>query len=345
MSELQPLVEQALESGLTYVSHSDLPGITRKRAGSGFVYLAPDGTRIADKATLSRIRKLAIPPAYTDVWICTLENGHIQATGRDARGRKQYRYHDLWTQLSKENKFGRMLEFGRALPNIRKRVDVDLRRHGVPKEKACASVVWLLENSLIRVGNEEYARENKSYGLTTMRSRHATIGQSHIEFKFRGKRGIEHLVRVSDRRIARILRQISELPGQELFCYLDDSGQVRTIGSADINAYLRETTGSDFTAKDFRTWAATALALDDLCNAASLAGTRAAQKAVRDTLARVARQLGNTPAICRKSYVHPGIVQAYLEGKLLEVAGSRRNIEKCLTRFLQAQPHGQNWGG
>lgn len=316
MAAPESIVELAEESGLIYVNDNELPGITRKKSGAGFAYYWTDGSLIRDKALIQRIKKLAIPPAYTNVWICPFDNGHIQATGRDAKGRKQYRYHEKWLELTNGNKFSRMLAFGTALPQIRERVQADLRKQGVPREKALATVVWLLENSLIRVGNEEYAKENRSYGLTTMRMRHVNIDGSTIEFKFKGKRGIKHLIKINDSRMARVLRQIQELPGQELFHYIDDDGQVCTISSSDVNAYLKEISGEDFTAKDFRTWAATVMALAALSNCCGYSTKREAQRAMKLALTAVSEQLGNTPAICRKSYVHPMVLNSFADGSL-----------------------------
>lgn len=342
MTAPDSIVEQAEQSGLMHVSDTELPGITRGRQGAGFAYFDPTGDRVTDKAVLRRIKSLAIPPAYKDVWICPFENGHLQASGRDARGRKQYRYHSLWIELSRGNKFGRMLEFGKALPKIRARVDRDLRKRGVPLEKVCATILWLLERSLIRIGNEEYAKSNRSYGLTTLRDRHVSIGSQRMEFKFVGKRGIKHLVSVSDRRMARILGQISDLPGQKLFHYVDESGEVRAVDSSDVNGYLREISGKDFTAKDFRTWAATVLAFTDLSTRQGLSGTRAAKSAVREAISSVAKTLGNTPAIARKSYVHPAVLEAYLDGTPerhpLGKPGSNRAERAVLALLKRAKP-------
>jgi DNA topoisomerase I len=323
MAAPEPIVELAQDCGLVYVNDNVMPGFSRKRAGAGFAYYQPDGSLIKDKATIQRIKKLAIPPAYTKVWICPLENGHIQATGRDARGRKQYRYHATWLEITNGNKFSRMLSFGSALPRIRERVEADLSKPGIPREKALATVVWLLEKSLIRVGNEEYAKENNSYGLTTMRMRHVSIEGSTIEFKFKGKRGIKHLIKINDRRMAGILRQIQDLPGQELFHYIDDDGQVCTINSSDVNAYLREVSGEDFTAKDFRTWTATVMALAALSNCCGFSTKKEAQRAMKAALAVVSEQLGNTPAICKKSYVHPMILSSFADGSLEEFLKAR----------------------
>jgi DNA topoisomerase-1 len=318
-----PTPEVVAEVGLVY-ARDDMPGITRRRSGGGFSYYSPNGELIKNQRILRRIRSLAIPPAYTHVWISSLENSHIQATGRDAKGRKQYRYHPKWIELSSENKFSHMQAFGAALPKIRKRVDQDLCKHGLPREKVLATAVWFLEESLIRVGNEEYAKENKSYGLTTMRMRHCKVEGSVIQFKFVGKRGIKHDIQVADRRMARLVKRIQDLPGQELFQYLDSDGQPRSISSADVNQYLREITGQDFTAKDFRTWSATVMALIELGTKCSFTSQSEAKRLVSSALKVVASQLGNTPAICRKSYVHPGVVNSFLDGTLLGFLG--RNL-------------------
>ena len=310
-----PAQEVVEEVGLVYV-HDNIPGITREKHGQGFAYRWPDGRLLKEESLLERIKKLAIPPAYTNVWICPIENGHLQATGRDARGRKQYRYHPKWIELTSGNKFSRMISFGQVLPKIRERIDQDLAQHGLPREKVLATVVWFLEKSLIRVGNEEYAKENKSYGLTTLRMRHIKIEGAVIQFHFVGKRGIKHEVAVADRRMARIVRKIQELPGQELFQYLDEEGNAHSVTSADVNAYIREISGKDFTAKDFRTWAATVMALADLSHSCGFTTKRDAKRAVTRVMASVAQQLGNTPAICRKSYVHPGIVSSFVDGSL-----------------------------
>src|SRR4051794_31237552 len=251
--------EVAEEAGLRYVS-DEQPGYTRKRKGDDFEYFDTDGKRIRDETRLLRIKRLAIPPAYKDVWICPSPNGHIQATARDARGRKQYRYHERWREVRDENKYDRMLVFGKALPKIRRRVNRDLKRRGLPREKVLATVVQLLERTFIRVGNEEYAKENKSFGLTTLRNRHVDVTATKLKFSFRGKSGKQHEVDVADRRLAKIIRQLQDLPGQEVFQYVDEKGEIRKITSQDVNDYLREVTGEEFTAKDFRTWAGTVLA-------------------------------------------------------------------------------------
>ena len=305
----------AREAGLRYASDVR-PGISRRRSGRGFSYRRADGTTIRDRETLARIKALAIPPAWTDVWICPQPNGHLQASGRDARGRKQYRYHQRWSAHRGEDKFERMLAFAEALPRIRARCDEDLARRGVPREKVLAAVVRLLELTLIRVGNDEYARLNRSFGLTTLRDRHAKIDGSSIRFRFRGKSGKQHEVDLRDRRLAAVVRRCQELPGQELFQYVDENGDVRDVTSDDVNDYLREVSGERFTAKDFRTWAGTVLAYRALLALQPVDGERAARKAVVEAMRTTAEHLGNTPAVARGSYVHPAVLDAYLEGSL-----------------------------
>jgi DNA topoisomerase-1 len=301
---------------LRHVS-DDMPGITRHKARNGFDYRFPDGELVRDIETLKRIRSLVIPPAWTAVWICPYPNGHIQATGRDKRGRKQYRYHPRWREVRDESKYGKMLIFSRVLPVIRERVDADLRRRGLSRERVLAAIVRLMEVTLFRIGNSEYARANKSYGLTTLRDRHVAIEGDRIHLSFRGKRGIRHETDINDRRLARIIRDCRDLPGYELFQYLDEERNLHTIDSADVNDYLREISGEEITAKDFRTWAATnlaALALQEF----EMFDTEAKKKhAVVRAVERVAKHLGNTPAICRRCYVHPAIFEGYLDGTLL----------------------------
>jgi DNA topoisomerase-1 len=309
--------ESAREAGLRYVS-DEKPGITRKGAGKGFTYTGPDGKKITDKETLARIKSLAVPPAWTDVWISPHERGHIQATGRDEKGRKQYRYHARWHEVRDETKFTRMIAFGKALPEIRERVEKDMARPGMPREKVLATVVRLLETTLIRVGNEEYARENRSFGLTTMRNRHVEVDGSEVRFHFKGKSGRTHDVSIRDRRVAAVIRRSQDLPGQELFAYEDDDGEMQTIDSAGVNDYLREISGEDFTAKDFRTWAGTVLACVALQEMEEVDSEAAAKKNVVQAIESVASRLGNTPAVCRKGYVHPAIIESYLDGTLLE---------------------------
>ena len=309
--------QEAACAGLTY-SSDEMPGIRRRRYGKGFRFLWPDGTQVTEEDTLARIRKLAIPPAYRDVWICPDPDGHLQATGRDAKGRKQYRYHRRWTELREGTKFGRMLDFCRALPHLRERVNADLGHRGLPREKVLAAVVRLLETTLIRVGNESYARENKSYGLTTLRDGHTEIEGSEVRFSFKGKSGKEWNVSLRDRRLARVVGACRDVPGDELFQYLDRDGQRHAVTSGDVNAYLREATGADFTAKDFRTWAGTVLAAMALREFESFDSASAAKRNVTRAIEQVATRLGNTPSVCRKSYVHPEVLDAYLEGDLLE---------------------------
>jgi DNA topoisomerase-1 len=304
-------VHAARSAGLRYVC-DDRPGIRREMGPLGFRYIGPRGKAVRSQAVLKRIAALGIPPAWTDVWICPDARGHLQATGRDARGRKQYRYHHDWRATRDETKFGRMRDFAAALPAIRTRASADLARPGLPREKVLAAVVRLLEKSLIRVGNEEYARTNRSYGLTTMRDKHVQVGRSTLRFEFRGKSGKRHCVDVNDPRLARIVRQCRDLPGQELFQYLDDEGERRAITSADVNAYLKEITGEDFTAKDFRTWAASRLAAIALKHVEPPRSVAHAKKNVLLAIDAVAHLLGNTRSVCRKSYIHPAILDRYM---------------------------------
>ena len=308
-------VESAQAAGLRYVT-DDEPGIRRRKRGKGFTYADPQGRAVKDEKTLERIRKLAIPPAWTDVWICSRPNGHLQATGRDARGRKQYRYHADWREVRDETKFGRMIAFGEALPKLHERLEQDMSQRGLGREKVLATVVKLLETTLIRVGNKEYVKQNNSFGLTTLRDRHVDVDGSTLRFELRGKSGKEHAVEVQDRRLARIVKQCRDLPGQKLFQYLDENKERQSVSSEDVNAYLRETTGEDFTAKDFRTWGGTVLALSALLEVGACESEREASKAVVEAVKRVAGQLGNRPAICRKYYVHPVVIQSFLEGTL-----------------------------
>jgi DNA topoisomerase I len=324
--ELADPVEAAKAAGLRYVSDT-MPGIRRKRAGKGFSYVGPDGTPIRDPEHLRRIRALVIPPAWTDVWICPSPRGHIQATGRDAKGRKQYRYHPRWREVRDETKYGRMIAFGEALPGIRRRVDADLARPGLPRQKVLATIIRLLESTLIRVGNEEYARDNGSFGLTTMRNRHVDVDGSTVRFEFRGKGGKRHDVDVRDRRVARIVERCQDLPGQTLFQYLNEDGERQTIDSADVNEYLREISGQDFTAKDFRTWAGTILAALALRELEAFDSETQAKKNVVRAIEAVAERLGNTPAVCRKCYVHPAVVDAYLDGSMVETLKQRAEQE------------------
>lgn len=312
----------ARAAGLHYVSDRQ-PGIRRKRAGKGMVYLDPEGRPVRDPAQLRRIKALAIPPAWTEVWICPLPDGHIQATGRDARGRKQYRYHARWREVRDETKYDRMIAFAQALPAMRARVERDLARPGLPRRKVLATVVRLLEATLIRVGNEAYARHNESFGLTTMRDRHVQVSGARLTFRFRGKSGRQHAVDLTDRRLAAIVKRSRDLPGYELFQYVDEEGARRSIESADVNDYLREIGGREFTAKDFRTWAGTVLAARAFRElAASRTKTQAKRNVVRAVEA-VAKRLGNTVAVCRKCYIHPAVIDAYLDGSLLTTPAGR----------------------
>ena len=323
--------DSADDAGLRYVSDA-APGIARRRAGRGFTYIGPDDKRVTDRAKLAWIRSLAIPPAWTDVWICTSQNGHLQATGRDARGRKQYRYHPRWRAQRDETKYDRLIAFGKALPRMRRRVARDLRRSGLPRERVLAAVVWLLEKTGIRVGNEEYARDNSSFGLTTLRDRHVTVGSKRIRFRFRGKGGKAGAFEVSDARLARIVGRCQDLPGQELFAYLDEADEIRSVGSGDVNDYLREISGHDFTAKDFRTWAATVMAVKVLTGREPVGSAAQGNRTVVRAIETVAEWLGNTPTVARKSYVDPGVIEAYLVGGLVGKSSSEAAVLKLLRR-------------
>ncbi|RYG48717.1 DNA topoisomerase IB [bacterium] len=329
-------VTESLEAaGLVWTS-DDGPGITRKRKEDGFEYFDKKGQRITDEKTLARIRSLAIPPAYEHVWICPRANGHLQATGKDARGRKQYRYHPDFRSSREEAKFGRMLQFAKALPKIHEAVDRDLARPGMPREKALAAVVALLENSHIRIGNEEYAQTNKSYGLTTLRNRHAAVEGAQVRFKFLGKSKVRHEVALHDRRLARIVRKLQELPGQRLFQYLDDAGETHAVTSDDVNGYLKAVTKKDFTAKDFRTWAGTVLALEQLAGIDPVPETkREMTRVLTDCMKCVSTQLGNTPSVCRKSYVHPAVVHSFTQGELRQHLARVKDPEKAVAKLLR----------
>jgi DNA topoisomerase-1 len=333
-----PLVQEARDAGLRYSSDEN-EGFTRKRRGPHFDFYRFDGSRIRDSAVVARIRKLAIPPAYTDVWICPIENGHLQATGRDARGRKQYRYHARWRQQRDETKFQHMLKFAQALPKIRRRVARDLRRPGMPREKILATVVRLLETTVIRVGNDEYARDNHSYGLTTMRNRHVEAKRSgDIAFSFRGKSGKHHEIELHDARLARIIRRCQEMPGQALFSYVEE-GRNGHIDSQDVNNYLREITGRDFTAKDFRTWIGTVLAATAFREFEAVTSEKQARKNINMVIESVSKILGNTPAVCRKAYVHPEIINSYFEGKTIDALQQRlsEDLGKSLRNLKPAE--------
>ena len=310
--------ESAQAAGLRYVSDTQ-PGIRRQRTGRGFCYRGIDGRPIRDPAVLRRIKALAIPPAWTDVWICPRPDGHLQATGRDARGRKQYRYHPRWRAVRDATKYDRMIAFGDVLPQLRARLEQDMALPGLPREKVLATVVRLLETTLIRVGNLEYARANSSYGLTTLRDRHVKIAGATLQFHFRGKSGQYHTVRLHDRRLAAIVKRCQDLPGYELFQYIDAVGERQTIDSADVNDYLRQLTGQDCTAKDVRTWAGTVLAACALRECGPCTSQTEAKKNIVQAVAAVAKRLGNTRAVCRKCYVHPTVLDAYLDHSLFTV--------------------------
>jgi DNA topoisomerase I len=337
---IDPL-ESAEQAGLRYVS-DDQPGIRRQRSGRGFRYTDASGEPVEDPRTLLRIRHLVIPPAWTDVWICPVSNGHLQATGRDVRGRKQYLYHARWREVRDAEKYDRLLAFAEALPKIRARTEEDLRQRGVPRTKVLAAVVRLLEETSIRVGNEEYRRENRSFGLTTLRDQHAQLNGNTLRFHFKGKSGKDVEVELHDGRLARIVRQCQDLPGQVLFQYVDESGERHAIESSDVNAYIKDISGGDFTAKDFRTWNGTVLAMRylQLCEPASSA--TAGKRQVAAAIKSVAAELNNTPAVCRKAYVHPVVVNAYLEGSLEPEAGAeqvapvREAEERRVKKLLEA---------
>ncbi|HEX4480138.1 MAG TPA: DNA topoisomerase IB [Rudaea sp.] len=303
------------EAGLVYVSDEE-PGFRRRKSGKHFIFFDTDGKRVRDEKTVARIRRLAIPPAYTDVWICRRDNGHLQATGRDARGRKQYRYHAGWRMVRDAAKYERLADFADTLPALRRAVNADLKLDGLPRQKVLAAVVRLLQRSLIRVGNEEYSRANGSYGLTTLRNRHVQVRGKHIEFSFRGKSGKFHAIELDDERLARVVRNCQELPGQKLFGFRNDEGGVEEIDSNDVNEYIRTIAGEEFSAKYFRTWAGTLLAARAL-SAVEKAATKAEEKQViAAAITEVAQRLGNTPTVCRSCYVHPAVLETYAEGML-----------------------------
>lgn len=332
-------------AGLVYVT-DDSPGIRRKRAGKGSTFVRPDGARVTDPEELMRIRALVIPPAWTDVWICPDERGHLQATGRDARGRKQYRYHARWRAVRDETKYDRMIRFGALLPRLRARVDEDLARGGMPRHKVLASVVRMLEATHARVGNDEYARTNGSFGLTTILNEHASVRGAKVRLSFRGKSGKMHDVEMEDPRVARIVRKCQTLPGQELFCYRAEDGSIRDVKSEDVNAYIREAMGEDFTAKDFRTWAGTLLAARALRELGPSPSVKLRKRNVTRAIQRVSQKLGNTPAVCRKCYVHPAVIASYLDGELTPVPHRRlaredgpglSEDERALLRLLRSR--------
>jgi DNA topoisomerase-1 len=315
--------EAAQEAGLVYTTDQE-PGIRRVRKGKGFEYLGPDGKRVCDSATLDRIRSLVIPPAWEHVWISTRPRGHLQATGRDARGRKQHRYHPRWRETRDANKFERMADFAALLPRIRRRVTRDLNRPGLPREKVIATIVRLLETTYARIGNEEYAQQNHSFGLTTLRNRHVEVKGSTVRFLFKGKSGREVSLGVKDRRVAAVIKRCEELPGQMLFQYLDADGERRTVTSDDVNQYLREASGEDVTAKDFRTWAGTLLAEQALREVGGFESETEARRKVVAAIDMVAHKLGHTRAVCRRSYVHPAVIETYLNRPALEIESRGR---------------------
>ena len=326
--DIQTIVDprDAAESaGLRYVS-DERPGIRRRKSGKGYSYLAPDGNKLSDPGAVKRIRSLAIPPAWTDVWICPFADGHIQATGRDAKGRKQYRYHALFREIRESTKYEHVVAFADALPAIRAKVREHIGLRGLPREKVLATVVHLLETTLIRVGNDDYARQNNSYGLTTLKNRHVIVDGSEVRFRFTGKSGKQWSLKVKDRRVAKIIKACQELPGQELIQYVDADGKVQDVTSSDVNSYLKEITGMEITAKDFRTWAGTVLAAVALKELESFDSAAQAKRNLRSAIERVAARLGNTPTICRKCYVHPEVLSSYLDGGLvLEIKSEVEN--------------------
>src|SRR5580765_5931282 len=339
----EELVTAAEEAGLQYVN-DDRPGYSRRAKRKDFEYLDTEGKTIRDEQRLLRIKRLVIPPAWTEVWICPSANGHIQATGRDARGRKQYRYHERWREVRDENKFGRLAQFAKALPNIRRRVAQDLKLPGLPRQKVLATIVRLLERTFIRIGNEEYARDNKSFGLTTLKNRHVKVKGANVRFRFRGKSGRQHEVDVTDRRVAKVIAKCQDLPGQDLFQYVEN-GEARDVTSQDVNEYLRQIAGEDFTAKDFRTWGGTVLAAIALSKQEQFETKKQAKANIKTAICAVAELLGNTPAVCRKCYIHPVIVEAYL--KRTRIAGlngntksltppNLRGAEQAVLKFLHA---------
>jgi DNA topoisomerase I len=318
--------DAAESAGLRYVSDARA-GIRRKKAGTGFTYTRANGTRLSEKDVLERIKALAIPPAWTEVWICSFADGHIQATGRDAKGRKQYRYHPRFREVRESTKYEHVVAFAEALPGIREKVHHHMGLRGLPREKVLATVVHLLETTLIRVGNDEYAEQNNSYGVTTLKNRHVAIDGNEVRFRFTGKSGRQWLLRVKDRRIAKIMKACEELPGQELLQYIDDSGNCQDVTSTDVNNYLREITGKDITAKDFRTWAGTVLAAMALNELQSFDTAAQAKRNLGAAIEKVAAKLGNTPTICRKCYVHPQVLNSYMDGNLVLELKSKAESE------------------
>jgi len=329
-------VDSAKDAGLIYVSLGR-PGWSRRRSGLGFQFFNQHGKGVKDQAEVLRIRELAIPPAWKDVWICPSARGHIQAVGKDARGRTQYRYHPKWRAVRDESKYGRMMQFAKALPKIRARVRRHLRLPDLPKEKVLAAIVKLLEKTLIRVGNDEYAKDNKSFGLTTIHNKHVDVNGSKVHFEFRGKSGVEHVIDIQDKRLAKIIRTCQELPEQELFEYVNEDGSRHDVTSSDVNAYLKEITGEDFTAKDFRTWAGTVLAAMALQEFEKFDSEAHAKRNVVAAIESVAKKLGNTMAVCRKCYIHPAIIDSYMEGSLAKLL-KKRIGNKLRTALSKMRP-------
>lgn len=358
MEERTTEAQHAKEAGLRYVNDSE-PGISREAHGKEFRFRDAKGKLITAAEQVRRIKSLAIPPAWTEVWICADPDGHLQATGRDARGRKQHRYHKRWREARDETKYNRMIDFAKALPKVRDRISSDLAKQGLPREKVLAAIVKILETGAVRVGNDEYARTNNSFGLTTMQDRHAKVSRRAIRFEFRGKSGKHHKVRLEDKRLARIVKHCQDIPGQELFQYVDDRGRNRDVTSTDVNQYLREITGGDFTAKDFRTWAGTVLAAMALREVEKFDTKAQAKKNIVRAIENVAERLGNTPSICKKCYVHPFVLDAYMDGSLLEQVVRERALNskkqslqpeeamvvRLLERRLDAQRKYERGGG
>ena len=324
----QAAEEAARQASLTYVSDAE-PGIRRRKAGKGFAFVGANGKPVTDRETLARILSLVIPPAWTDVWICADPDGHIQATGRDQRGRKQYRYHPRWSQSRDEVKYSSLADFARALPKVRERIDADLRLRELPRERVVASIVWLLDNTMIRVGNSVYARDNKSFGLTTLRTRHVEVDGSRLRFAFKGKSGKEWKLKLVDRRMAKIMRSIQELPGQNLFQYINGGGERRDVTSQDVNDYIREAAGGDFSSKHFRTWGGTVRALALFSEIEPPDAKTAVARAMNIVIDEVARHLGNTRTVCRQCYIHPEVMESWSKGRLTEeLADARRSRRK-----------------
>ncbi len=342
---MPPAQTHAKKNGLTYVT-SEAPGITRRRSGAGFSYRDAQGKLVRDSATLARIRRLAIPPAWTDIWICRDEDGHLQATGRDARGRKQHRYHPRFREVREAAKFDKLAAFAKALPALRARIDEDRKKRGLPREKVLATIAHLLDTTLIRVGNDEYAKANKSYGLTTLKDQHAKIEGGTLRFVFTGKSGKSWQLTVRNRRVATVVKAAQDLPGQRLFQYLDDDGKPQSVTSTDVNAYLREISGSEITAKDFRTWGGTVLAAAELSRLGAFGTATLAKANVKAAIETVSHSLGNTPTICRKCYVHPALIEAYLAGNFKLGRSKRTGLsehEAAVLAFLdRRRPRGRS---